>query len=113
MECYWWRNDITPEEYEDERYYFRYHYEEWKKTGHYKTLYDQDAYLDVPDDVLQEYAKICKKLGFDLRDLPPLPATFTEDARKENPFSILTTEEMDFLEDNGIMPLKHKNKTRA
>lgn len=40
MEVPYWRNGMTPEEYEEEQRYFCMHFEDWKK-GAYAPLWQQ------------------------------------------------------------------------
>lgn len=44
------------------------------------------------------YESICQKLGFEPKNYKPEVSDFEDDS-KENPFSVLTDEESDFLYD--------------
>lgn len=50
----------------------------------------------------KEYKRICKKLGFIPAEVG-FPDTDEEDDNIENPFSILSSEEIDFLINNGYL----------
>ena len=50
----------------------------------------------------KEYKRICKKLGFVPSEYKA-PNVDLEDDNWENPFSILTIKEQDFLYDNGYL----------
>lgn len=41
-ECPWWRDDITPEEYEVERTYYYTHFNDIVVKGKYKPLWQQN-----------------------------------------------------------------------
>ena len=53
-------------------------------------------------DKEKEYQRICKKLGF-IPSEYKYDGPITEDDTWVNPFSILTTEESDFLWDDGYL----------
>lgn len=50
----------------------------------------------------ERYKKICEKLGCEPRDLK-IPDFKTEDDSWEDPVSVLTAEEIDFLYKNGYL----------
>ena len=50
----------------------------------------------------EKYKRICKKLGF-IPSQYRAPKFNTEDDTFVNPFSVLTSEEIDFLYDNDLL----------
>ena len=51
----------------------------------------------------KEYKRICEKLGFIPSEYTAKETTVTEDDNWTNPFSVLTTEEINFLYENGYL----------
>lgn len=54
------------------------------------------------------YERICEKLGFDARKYKSESKGTEYDGEEENPFSILSVEELDFLMDYLIKERKSK-----
>lgn len=52
----------------------------------------------------KKYQQIIEKLGFELSEYQ-LPDATTEDDNRINPFSVLSLEEMEYLYDNGYLPV--------
>lgn len=52
----------------------------------------------------KKYQEIIEKLGFELSEYQ-LPDATTEDDNRINPFSVLSLEEMEYLYDNGYLPV--------
>ncbi|EOS22021.1 MAG: hypothetical protein K1W27_07015 [Lachnospiraceae bacterium] len=58
----------------------------------------------IPDPNDKEYLRICDKLGFTLPEYKVETSGFEDDS-KISPFSVLTTEELLYLLDNGFFNL--------
>ena len=56
-------------------------------------------------DKAKEYKRICDKLGFKPSEFKA-PEFTTEDDNWENPFMVLTSDEISFLYDNGYLNKK-------
>lgn len=58
----------------------------------------------IPDTNDKEYLRICDKLGFTIPEYKFETSDFEDDS-KTSPFSVLTTEELLYLLDNGFFNL--------
>ena len=58
----------------------------------------------IPDTNYKEYLRICDKLGFTIPEYKFETSDFEDDS-KISPFSVLTTEELLYLLDNGFFNL--------
>ncbi len=58
----------------------------------------------IPDTNDKEYLRICDKLGFTIPEYKFETSDFEDDS-KISPFSVLTTEELLYLLDNGFFNL--------
>ena len=58
----------------------------------------------IPDTNDKEYLRICDKLGFTIPEYKFETSDFEDDS-KISPFSVLTTEELLYLLDNGLFNL--------